>query len=95
MNVLIIGSLGGELGQAARIATARGAKLQQADDDRTALARLRADARVDLVLVELPHDVGALIRAMTAERIPTPWSRAARMQRRRRLSVRSRTAPAS
>ncbi len=72
MNVLIIGSLGGDLGQAARIATARGAKLQQADDDRAALARLRADARVDLVLVELPHDVGTLIRAMVAERISTP-----------------------
>ena len=72
MQVLIIGSMGGELGQAARIATARGAKLHQADDDRAALARLRADARVDLVLVELPHDVGALIRAMAAERIPVP-----------------------
>ncbi|HYZ61185.1 MAG TPA: sigma-54 dependent transcriptional regulator [Acetobacteraceae bacterium] len=71
MNVLILGSLGGELGKAARIATARGAKLQQVDDDRAALARLRADARVDLVLVELPHDVGALVRAMNAERIHT------------------------
>ncbi len=72
MQVLIIGSLGGELGQAARIAVARGAKLQQADDDRTALARLRADARVDLVLVELPHDVRALVTAMAAERLSVP-----------------------
>src|SRR4051794_32319164 len=72
MNVLILGSLGGELGKAARIATSRGAKLQQVDDERAALARLRSDARVDLVLVELPHDVGNLIRSMTAERIPTP-----------------------
>jgi len=72
MNVLILGSLGGELGKAARIATSRGAKLQQVDDERAALARLRMDARVDLVLVELPHDVGTLIRAMLAERIPTP-----------------------
>jgi DNA-binding NtrC family response regulator len=72
MHVLIIGSLGGELGKAARIAVARGAKLHQADDDRAALAHLRADARVDLVLVELPHDVGSLLRAMAAERIPVP-----------------------
>lgn len=72
MNVLILGSLGGELGKAARIATSRGAKLQQVDDERTALVRLRADAKVDLVLVELPHDVGSLVRAMSAERIPTP-----------------------
>lgn len=72
MQVLIIGSLGGELGKAARIAAARGAKLHQADDDATALARLRADARVDLLLVELPHDVGALVRALQAERILVP-----------------------
>jgi DNA-binding NtrC family response regulator len=72
MHVLIIGSLGGELGQAARIASAHGAKLHQADDDRGALARLRADAKVDLVLVELPHDVGALVRSLAAERIVVP-----------------------
>ncbi len=72
MHVLILGSLGGELGKAARIAAARGAKLQQVDDQRAALSRLRADARVDLVLVELPHDVGSLVRSMATERIPTP-----------------------
>ena len=72
MHVLILGSLGGELGKAARIAAARGAKLQQVDDERSALARLRADAKVDLVLIELPHDVGSLVRAMSTERIPTP-----------------------
>ncbi len=47
MRVLIIGSLSGELGQAGRIAMARGAKLDQADDITGALARLRADARTD------------------------------------------------
>ena len=72
MHVLILGSLGGELGKAARIATARGAKLQQVDDERSALARLRADAKVDLVLVELPYDVGSLVRAMSVERILAP-----------------------
>jgi DNA-binding NtrC family response regulator len=72
MHVLIIGSLGGDLGQAARIATARGARLHQADDDRSALNRLRLDARVDLVLVELPHDVAGLVRALNAERILVP-----------------------
>ncbi len=72
MHVLIIGQLGGELGKAARIAVSRGAKLQQADDARTALARLRADARVDLLLVELPHDIAALVQALAAERIPVP-----------------------
>ena len=72
MRVLIIGSLAGELGQAARIAIARGAKLDQADDADTALAHLRADARVDLVLCDLAHDVGAVVRALAAERIAVP-----------------------
>ena len=72
MHVLIIGQLGGELGQAARIAVARGARLQQADDAPTALARLRTDARVDLLLVELPHDIRALVGALARERINIP-----------------------
>jgi two-component system, response regulator FlrC len=72
MRVLIIGSLAGELGQAARIAIARGAKLDQADNADTALAHLRADARVDLVLCDLAHDVGAVVRALAAERIAVP-----------------------
>jgi two-component system, response regulator FlrC len=72
VRVLIIGSLGGELGQAARIAMARGAKLDQADDADTALVRLRADARVDLVLCDLAYDIGALVQALAAERIAVP-----------------------
>ena len=72
MRVLIIGSLGGELGHAARIAVARGAKLDHANDAAEGLARLRADARVDLVLVEVPHDVGALVAAIARERMAVP-----------------------
>ena len=72
MRVLIIGSLAGELGQAARIAIARGAKLDQADNADAALARLRADARVDLVLCDVVHDVGAVVRALAAERMAVP-----------------------
>jgi two-component system response regulator FlrC len=69
MRVLLIGALSGELAQAARIAIARGAKLEQADTIDAGLARLRADARVDLVLCEVSHDVGTLVRALSAERI--------------------------
>ena len=72
MRVLIIGSLAGELGQAARIAMARGAKLDQADSADAGLARLRADARVDLVLCDIAHDVGAVVRALAAERMAVP-----------------------
>ena len=69
MRVLIIGSLSGELGKAARIAMARGAKLDQADRPEAAMVRLRADARVDLVLCDIAHDVGALMAALVAERM--------------------------
>jgi two-component system, response regulator FlrC len=72
MRVLIVGSLAGELGQAARMAIARGAKLAQADDGDSALERLRADGSIDLVLCDLAHDVGALLRALAAERMAVP-----------------------
>ena len=72
MRVLIIGSMAGELGQAGRIAMARGAKLDQADDIKSALAQLRGNARIDVVLCDLAHDVGALVRALAAERMAVP-----------------------
>jgi DNA-binding NtrC family response regulator len=72
MRVLIIGSLAGELGQAARMAIARGARLDQADDPEAGLARLRLDARFDLVLCDLAHDIGALVHSLAAERMALP-----------------------
>ncbi len=72
MKVLIIGSLDGDLGKAARIAIARGAKLDQADNADTALIRLRADAHIDLVLCDLAHDIGAVVAALAAERMAVP-----------------------
>ncbi len=72
MRVLLIGALSGELAKAARMAIARGAKLEQVDGIDPALARLRQDARVDLVLCEISHDVGALVRALAAERMAVP-----------------------
>ena len=72
MHVLILGSLGGELKHAAQIASARGAKLWQADDMPAALNLLRREAKVDLVLVELPYDVAALVRALAQERLLVP-----------------------
>src|SRR6185312_1930339 len=72
MKVLIIGSLAGDLGQAARIAIGRGAKLDQADNAESALIRLRSDTHVDLVLCDISHDIGAVVRALAAERIAVP-----------------------
>ncbi len=72
MRILIIGSLSGELGKAARLAMARGAKLDQAAESRSGLARLRSDGRIDVVLCDLAENVGALVRALAAERIVVP-----------------------
>jgi len=70
-RLLIVGSLEGELGQAARIATARGATLAQVEGASAALGRLRAEG-ADLVLCDVRHDVAWLIGAMAAERIACP-----------------------
>nr|WP_321984942.1 sigma-54 dependent transcriptional regulator [uncultured Lichenicoccus sp.] len=72
MRVLIIGSLAGELGKAAKIAAARGARLDQADDVVTALVELRRNAGVQLVLCEVGQDIGSLVRALAHERISVP-----------------------
>ena len=72
MRVLIIGSLAGELGQAARAAVARGVRLDHADCLDSALARLRANARLNLVLCDVAYDIAALVQALAAERIAIP-----------------------
>jgi DNA-binding NtrC family response regulator len=72
MHVLIIGPLAGPLGQAAGMARARGAGLEQVDDVDRALARLRLDGRFDLVLCEVSHDIARLIAALRSERVCTP-----------------------
>jgi DNA-binding NtrC family response regulator len=72
MRILIVGSLSGELGQAGRIAIARGAKLAQADDVASALAQLRSTGGADLVMVDVRLDVGAMVKALAGERIAAP-----------------------
>jgi two-component system response regulator FlrC len=72
VKVLIIGSLAGDLGQAAQIAIGRGAKLVQADNAESALNRLRTDAHIDLVLCDIRQDVGAVVAALAAERMAVP-----------------------
>jgi DNA-binding NtrC family response regulator len=72
MKLLIIGALKDELAQAARIAIAAGAKVDQADTLVSALASLRAGAPIDLVLCDLRHDIAALVRGLAAERMAVP-----------------------
>ncbi|WP_439596921.1 sigma-54-dependent transcriptional regulator [Falsiroseomonas sp.] len=70
-RLLIIGSLEGELGAAARVAIARGAKLGHAEGVAAGLERLRGEG-ADLALVDLRHDVVWLVQALAAERIACP-----------------------
>jgi DNA-binding NtrC family response regulator len=72
MRVMIVGSMSAELGEAARIAIARGAKITQADDVQPALAQLRAGRGSDVVLCDVQLEIEALLAAMTAERIAAP-----------------------
>ncbi len=69
---MILGSLGGALGQAARMAIGRGAKLEQADSVDAGLGLLRRDAAIAMVFCDLVHDIARLIATMTAERISVP-----------------------
>ena len=72
MRVLIIGSLSGPLGVAAKMAVGRGVRLEQCENVETGLARIRSDSRTDVVLCDLSQDLAGLIRALAAERMAVP-----------------------
>ncbi|MCS6922034.1 MAG: sigma-54 dependent transcriptional regulator [Elioraea sp.] len=72
MRVMIVGSMAAELGEAARIAIARGAKIAQADDVASALAELRSGRGADVVLCDVQLPIEDLIAQMTSERIAAP-----------------------
>ena len=72
MRVLIVGSLTRELGQAAQLAIARGARIVHADDVAAGLACLRAAAAVDAVLCDVRLDVSGLVASLRQERIAVP-----------------------
>ena len=72
MRVLIVGSLGGQLHTATKIAIDRGASVAQVDTIQQATSHLRAGRGADLIMVDLSLDVQALIAANEAERIIVP-----------------------
>jgi DNA-binding NtrC family response regulator len=72
MRLLIIGTLGGQIGAASQIAIGRGAKVTQADDVASALALLRAGGGADLVMIDATLDVHDLVSSLEAERISLP-----------------------
>ncbi|WP_291843082.1 sigma-54 dependent transcriptional regulator [Maricaulis sp.] len=72
MRILIVGSLGGQLHTATKIAIDRGAKVSHVDTIEQATAHLRAGRGADLLMVDLHLDVQSLIEANEAERISVP-----------------------
>ena len=72
MRLLIVGSLGGEIGTASKIAMARGAKVGHADDIDTALEALRSGRGAELVMVDVKLDIARFIGCLTSERISVP-----------------------
>jgi len=72
MRLLIVGSLGGEIGTASRIAIERGAKVGHAADVDAALAALRSGQGAELAMIDVRLDVGRLVSGLAAERINVP-----------------------
>lgn len=72
MRVLIIGSLGGQLSEATKIAMNNGAKVAHVDSVDAAMKALRAGQGADLLMADLGNDIAALVAALKTERIHVP-----------------------
>jgi two-component system, response regulator FlrC len=72
MRVLIVGNMSGQLAVASKIAMDRGAKVFHVDNIDQATAALRNGKGADLLLVDVAHDIAALIAQNEAERIMVP-----------------------
>jgi two-component system, response regulator FlrC len=72
MRLLIVGSLGGQISAATKIAMTHGAKVAHVDTIEQATAALRAGRGADLLMVDAKLDIAALIAANEAEHIVVP-----------------------
>jgi len=72
MRLLIIGSLGGQIGAATKIALDKGAKVAHANGVEQGLSELRQGRGADLIMCDVALDIGILVRSLAAERICTP-----------------------
>jgi DNA-binding NtrC family response regulator len=71
MRLLIIGDLGGQIGEATRIARGRGASVNQLPDHHAALEDLRAGKGADLIMMEAKNHghIKSLVESLKAERV--------------------------
>jgi len=72
MRLLIIGTLGGQIGAASQIAMQKGAKVQQAETVDRALDQLRAGQGADLIMIDVHADIAHLVSSLESERIALP-----------------------
>ena len=72
MRLLILGSLGGQLGAATKIAMDKGAKVAHANSVEQGLSELRQGHGADLIMCDVALDIGLLVRSLATERICTP-----------------------
>lgn len=72
MRLLIIGTLGGQIGAASQIAMQRGATVQQADNIDMALQLLRSGQSADLIMADVNLQMDDLIQSLERERMTVP-----------------------
>lgn len=72
MRLLIVGTLGGQLAVASRIAMDRGASVVHADSIETALKTLRSGKGADLIMIDVGQPIAELIRRLESELIHVP-----------------------
>ena len=71
MRLLIIGDLGGQIGEATRIARSRGASVNQVPDHHAALEDLRDGKGADLIMIEAKNHghIASLVASLKSEHI--------------------------
>lgn len=69
MELLIVGTLDGQIGAASKIAIAQGGHVSLADKIESALEILRSGKTVELVMIDVRLDVHKFISSLEAERI--------------------------
>jgi len=72
MRVMIISAFDGQVSEAARLATAKGAKVTMTATIREALDLLRKGQSADLLFIDIIHDVESLIQQLQSEHFNIP-----------------------
>ncbi|MFD1696294.1 sigma-54 interaction domain-containing protein [Roseibium aestuarii] len=72
MRLLIVGTLGGQLTTASKIAMQRGAQVTHADDIEGAMRVLRSGRGADLVMVDVSLNIGGFLDQLHSERVHVP-----------------------